>query len=107
MKAPWHSSKSALPASRPGCGGVTAGRITKFAPDGRIAGIFPLPTPAPTMPCFGSSDLKALFIKSLRTDRPNAALREGGRRRNSDGRFRLRGCAERSAFRPRHRPDRR
>lgn len=50
--------------------GVTAGRITKFAPDGRIANIFSLPTPAPTMPCFGGGDLKTLFITSLRTDRP-------------------------------------
>ncbi len=50
--------------------GVTAGRITKFAPDGKIAGIFSLPAPAPTMPCFGGSDLKTLFITSLRTDRP-------------------------------------
>ncbi|WP_296736753.1 SMP-30/gluconolactonase/LRE family protein [Mesorhizobium sp.] len=50
--------------------GVTAGRITKFAPDGRIVDTFALPTPAPTMPCFGGRDLKTLFITSLRTDRP-------------------------------------
>jgi len=50
--------------------GVTAGRITKFAPDGRIVHTFALPTPAPTMPCFGGRDLKTLFITSLRTDRP-------------------------------------
>ncbi|TPI21090.1 SMP-30/gluconolactonase/LRE family protein [Mesorhizobium sp. B4-1-1] len=50
--------------------GVTAGRITKFAPDGRIADTFALPMSAPTMPCFGGGDLKTLFITSLRTDRP-------------------------------------
>lgn len=44
--------------------GVTAGCLNRIAPDGSIAR-FPVPAPAPTMPCFGGRDGRTLFVTSL------------------------------------------
>lgn len=49
--------------------GVSAGCINRISPEGEILQRIELPTPSPTMPCFGGPDLKTLFVTSLRTDR--------------------------------------
>jgi len=46
--------------------GVSAGRLNRFAPDGTLLETIPVPTPSPTMPCFGGPDMKTLFFTSLR-----------------------------------------
>jgi sugar lactone lactonase YvrE len=62
--------------------GVSAGRLNRFAADGRLAESHPLPVPAPTMPCFGGPDFRTLYVTSLRDGRPadmlEAAPRSGG-----------------------------
>lgn len=45
--------------------GVSAGRLNRFAPDGKLADSFPTPIPSPTMPCFGGPDFRTLFLTSL------------------------------------------
>jgi len=49
--------------------GISAQRLNKFAPDGRLIESYPVPVGAPTMPCFGGLDLKTLYVTSLRTGR--------------------------------------
>ncbi|MEX0852375.1 MAG: SMP-30/gluconolactonase/LRE family protein [Bauldia sp.] len=49
--------------------GVSAARLNRFAPDGRLVESYPVPVAAPTMPCFGGPDLKTLFVTGLRTGR--------------------------------------
>lgn len=49
--------------------GVSAGVLNRFTADGVLVEKIKLPTPAPTMPCFGGPDLKTMFITSLSTDR--------------------------------------
>jgi sugar lactone lactonase YvrE len=49
--------------------GVSAARLNRFSPDGRLIASYPVPVGAPTMPCFGGPDLKTLFVTSLRTGR--------------------------------------
>ena len=49
--------------------GISAQRLNKFAPDGRLIESYPVPVGAPTMPCFGGPDLKTLYVTSLRTGR--------------------------------------
>ncbi len=44
--------------------GVTAGCLNRFAPDGTVTR-FPVPAPAPTMPCFGGPEGRTLFVTSL------------------------------------------
>jgi sugar lactone lactonase YvrE len=46
--------------------GVTAGQLNHFEGGVRQRAL-PFPVPAPTMPCFGGSDLKTLFVTSLRS----------------------------------------
>jgi sugar lactone lactonase YvrE len=46
--------------------GVSAGRINRYASDGMLIESFPVPIPAPTMPCFGGPDMRTLFFTSLR-----------------------------------------
>ncbi|MCA0425121.1 MAG: SMP-30/gluconolactonase/LRE family protein [Proteobacteria bacterium] len=41
-------------------------RLTRYAPDGRIASILRLPVSRPTCPAFGGPDLRTLFITSAR-----------------------------------------
>jgi sugar lactone lactonase YvrE len=49
--------------------GVSAARLNRFAPDGKLLASYPVPVGAPTMPCFGGPDMKTLFVTSLRTGR--------------------------------------
>ncbi|WP_297443407.1 SMP-30/gluconolactonase/LRE family protein, partial [Acidocella sp.] len=45
--------------------GVSAGCLNRYAPNGTLLARYPLPAPAPTMPCFGGADLRTLFVTSL------------------------------------------
>jgi sugar lactone lactonase YvrE len=49
--------------------GISAQRLNRFAPDGRLIESYPVPVGAPTMPCFGGPDLRTLFVTSLRVGR--------------------------------------
>jgi sugar lactone lactonase YvrE len=49
--------------------GVSAARLNRFSPDGKLLASYPVPVGAPTMPCFGGADLKTLFVTSLRAGR--------------------------------------
>jgi sugar lactone lactonase YvrE len=49
--------------------GISAQRLNRLAPDGRLLESYPVPVGAPTMPCFGGPDLKTLFVTSLRVGR--------------------------------------
>jgi sugar lactone lactonase YvrE len=46
--------------------GIGAGRVNRFAPDGRLIGHVELPVTHPTMPCFGGTGLRTMYITSLR-----------------------------------------
>jgi sugar lactone lactonase YvrE len=46
--------------------GVSAGRLNRFAPDGRIVGTVDLPIRAPTMPAFGAPGSGILYVTSHR-----------------------------------------
>ena len=54
--------------------GVSAGRLNRFAPDGTIVEVFPVPVPAPTMPCFGGRDFRTLYLTNLTDGRAPEAL---------------------------------
>lgn len=54
--------------------GVSAGRLNRFGPDGRIVASFEVPVPAPTMPCFGGADFRTLFLTNLTEGRPAELL---------------------------------
>ena len=54
--------------------GISAQRLNRFAPDGTLAAVYPLPLAAPTMPCFGGRDLHRLFVTSARDGRPAELL---------------------------------
>lgn len=56
--------------------GITAGRLNKFSPEGALMETIELPTPAPTMPCFGGEDGRTVYVTSLATDR--RGRHEGG-----------------------------
>ena len=45
-------------------------RLLRFAPDGALLAELALPVRCPTMPCFGGSDLKTLYITTGRENRP-------------------------------------
>ena len=45
-------------------------RIVQLAPDGSLRREIGLPVRCPTMPCFGGTDLKTLYITSARHNRP-------------------------------------
>lgn len=45
--------------------GVTAGCLNVFSPDGQLIRRIPVPMAAPTMVCFGGSDMKTLFVTGL------------------------------------------
>ena len=49
--------------------GVSAQRLNRFSPDGKLIAWFPVPVAGPTMPCFGGPDLRRLFVTSLRVGR--------------------------------------
>jgi sugar lactone lactonase YvrE len=44
-------------------------RVLRFAPDGRVVQEIKLPVRCPTMPCFGGTDLKTLYITTARENR--------------------------------------
>jgi sugar lactone lactonase YvrE len=46
--------------------GVSAGRLNRFAPDGRIVETIDLPVQAPTMPAFGPNGSRMMFVTSHR-----------------------------------------
>jgi sugar lactone lactonase YvrE len=45
--------------------GVSAGCLNRFDPEGRLLETVKLPFPAATMPCFGGTDMKTLYVTSL------------------------------------------
>lgn len=45
-------------------------RLVRFSPQGELLGELPLPVRCPTMPCFGGSDLRTLYITTARRGRP-------------------------------------
>lgn len=49
--------------------GISAARLNRYAPDGRLVESFAVPAAAPTMPCFGGADMRTLFVTSLREGR--------------------------------------
>jgi len=51
-------------------------RVCCFAPDGVLLREIAAPVQCPTMPCFGGSDLRTLFLTSARHGRAGAELRE-------------------------------
>lgn len=61
--------------------GVSAGRLNRFAPDGRLIEQWELPVAWPTMPCFGGEGLRTLFVTSLArpgVPQPAGHARPGG-----------------------------
>lgn len=46
--------------------GIGAGRLNRYAPDGRLIEFHELPVTHPTMPCFGGPGLDTLYVTSLR-----------------------------------------
>ena len=50
------------------------GRLLRIAPSGEVLAEVPLPALCPTMPCFGGSDLKTLFVTTARHGRSEAEL---------------------------------
>ncbi len=58
---------------------VLAGKLARYAPDGRLLRTLDVPVPYPTCPCFGGPALETLYVTSirdtgniLRSDRPDA-----------------------------------
>jgi sugar lactone lactonase YvrE len=49
-------------------------RVTRYAPDGRIAEVLPMPVPRPTSCAFGGADLATLFVTSARVGLDAASL---------------------------------
>jgi sugar lactone lactonase YvrE len=49
-------------------------RLVRLAPDGSLLAELPLPVRCPTMPCFGSADLRTLYITTSREKRPAEEL---------------------------------
>lgn len=54
--------------------GISAGRINRFSPDGRLVEWFETPVVAPTMVVFGGPDYRTLYMTSLREGRSEEAL---------------------------------
>jgi sugar lactone lactonase YvrE len=46
--------------------GVFGGRLNRFTSIGALIESYPVPVPAPTMPCFCGADLRTLVLTSLR-----------------------------------------
>jgi sugar lactone lactonase YvrE len=56
-----------------GCG-ISAGRINRFSPSGKLIEYVELPVTHPTMPCFGGRDGRTLYVTSLRENLSAAEL---------------------------------
>jgi sugar lactone lactonase YvrE len=54
--------------------GVSAARLNRFSPDGRLLASYPVPVASPSMPCFGGPGLRRLFVTSLRAQRSQELL---------------------------------
>ena len=54
--------------------GVSAGRLNRFTPTGKLVESYSLPVACPTMPCFGGKGLGTLFVTSLRHGRSRELL---------------------------------
>lgn len=54
--------------------GISAGVLNRWAPDGRLDRSIPLPCSNPTMPCFGGTDMRTIFVTSLRHGVPADVL---------------------------------
>lgn len=54
--------------------GISAARLNRFTPDGKLVESFPVPVATPTMPCFAGDDMKTLFVTSLRVGRSEELL---------------------------------
>jgi len=51
------------------------GRLLRLSPDGAVIAELLLPVRCPTMPCFGGTDLRTLFVTTARDKRPAEELR--------------------------------
>ncbi|MCX5515317.1 gluconolaconase [Kaistia algarum] len=49
--------------------GISAAKLNRYAPDGKLVASFAVPAAAPTMPAFGGPDGRSLFVTSLREGR--------------------------------------
>lgn len=49
-------------------------RLVRLSPDGELMQELPLPVRCPTMPCFGGTDLRTLYITTAREKRPAEEL---------------------------------
>ncbi|MBJ6134491.1 SMP-30/gluconolactonase/LRE family protein [Ochrobactrum sp. Q0168] len=61
--------------------GVSAGVLNRFDADGNLLARFPVPVPAPTMPCFCGPDMKQIALTSHRlapADKLASAPKSGG-----------------------------
>lgn len=56
-----------------GCG-ISAGRVNRFNPRGELIEYVELPITHPTMPCFGGSDGRTMYVTSLRDGLSDAEL---------------------------------
>jgi sugar lactone lactonase YvrE len=54
--------------------GVSAARLNRFSPEGKLVMTIPVPVAAPTMPCFGGAGLRTLYVTSLRVGRSDEML---------------------------------
>lgn len=50
------------------------GRVLRLSPEGEVVAEVKLPVRCPTMPCFGGSDLKTLYVTTSREKRPAEEL---------------------------------
>ena len=54
--------------------GISGGRINRFNPSGELIGYVEMPVTHPTMPCFGGSNGRTLYVTSLRENLSDAEL---------------------------------
>ena len=54
--------------------GISRGRINRFNPSGELIGYVEMPVTHPTMPCFGGSNGRTLYVTSLRENLSDAEL---------------------------------
>lgn len=48
--------------------------VVRFDPNGRLVGHYPLPVPQPTMPAFGNTDLRTLYVTTAREHMTSAEI---------------------------------
>jgi sugar lactone lactonase YvrE len=52
------------------------GRVLRLSPKGEVLAEFEVPAQCPTMPCFGGSDRRTLYLTTARNKRPEAELQK-------------------------------